>query len=431
MCCTSLLRSGAPVTASQAKAVVTMAENLGLEVTIIKKSAEEEVVQGTTELEEVEPVKPNPRVWSAPYHANFQRSSKESPGPTNLKTKRKEPSFRENESPIPLPVKGYRKQQPQTDPDVEKQHDKLTRKEIKLKRDYDRQELMKQKKKMRKERFDEDKQAREGTNIKSRLTQSLWPNPRELTHIICNHKEVVPVSVFGQPLPSMPPQPFSLPWIVQEDETVTEDSKDNNKPPSQTIPSANASNLKLVARRNPAAVFKSKPDNLITSLAKPFGEPKVLKQAVGRERQRNVVEAFKVPGLTFSNDENNATSSNKILLQERFVSVKSTQDKIKETLNISTDSLGSKTPEKLFPTNSCYICDICGSKFIKEYKYKKHLILIHHRESLMQRYKKSVEKNLCQICNFSSKASTESQKTSIMVVHLGVKHSKGFQAGNL
>ena len=328
MCCTNLLRSGAPVTAIHAEAVVTMAENLGLEVTIIKKSAEEEVAQETA--------KPSPHVWTAPYHANFQRSNKESPGHTTLKNKRQEPSFRENESPIPLPAEGFRKQQPQTDPDVDKQHNKLTREEIKLKREYNRQELRKQKKKMREERFDKNKQSKEGTTIKSKLAQSLWPHPDGLTHIICNHKEVVPVSVFGQPLPSMPPQPFSLPWMVQEDKTVTEDSVDNNKPPSQTDPSTKASNLKLGARRNPAAVFKSKPYNLMTSLGKPYREPMVLKQAAGRGRQRNVIEGFKVPGLTFSNDQNIDTSSYKILLQERYDRKKSTREKINENLNIST-----------------------------------------------------------------------------------------------
>lgn len=181
MCCTRFLRSGAPVTAVQAEAVVTMAENLGLEVTLIKKSAEEEVAQEIMELEELqqttrghvqEPVKPSPHAWTTPYHANSQRSRKESPGHVNLPKKRKESSFRENESPIPLPAKGYRKHQPRTDPDPDKdkQHDKLTREEIKVKREFDQQELRKEKKKMRKEQCDKDKQAKKGTTSKSKLS---------------------------------------------------------------------------------------------------------------------------------------------------------------------------------------------------------------------------------------------------------------------
>ena len=408
-------------------------------------SAGEEVAQETMELAEVEPttrglvqesVKPSHHVWAAPYHANTNISNNERPRHTNRQKQVQAPSFRETESPIPLPAKGYRQQHPQTDPDVNKLHNKLTRAEIK---EYNQLKLRKEKMKMKKDRFELKKQAKEGMTSESKLANSLLPNPDGFTHVIINHKEIVPVSVFGQPLPFMPPQPFSLPWMAQEDETVTEDSVDNNKHPSQSIPSTNASilktKLKVVTQREPAAVIKSKPYNLITSLAKPYREPVVLKQAVRKRenvngRKMKVVEGSDVSGLKLPNYNNKGKSSKKVLLQKQSVRVKSARDATKENLNMSAPSLGSKTPDKSFTTSFCQNCNICGSQFYQESAYKRHLALTHHKVNLIQRYNKFVKMNFCQICNFSSKASTETQKTTAMVAHLGVKHSKGIQAGN-
>ena len=107
-----------------------------------------------------------------------------------------------------------------------------------------------------------------------------------------------------------------------------------------------------------------------------------MKQTNAITRPETQADITELPGLTCHIDENNDTSFTIIQLPERSASLKSTQDKIQGNVNISTHSLGSKTPG-----NPCYNCDICGFMFYKEHVYKKHLALNYHKENLIQRYK--------------------------------------------
>jgi hypothetical protein len=200
---------------------------------------------------------------------------------------------------------------------------------------------------MKKEQFKkEHKVKKEVTTSKIKVNKSLLLNPDGLTHVVMIKKEIVPVSVFGQRLPYMLPQPFSLPWMVQEDETVTEDSMDNNtKPPSQTIPSTNASNtktkLKVGTPRNSALGIQSKPCNFVT---KPHREPLALKQ---------------IPGLTLTNDETKYSSSKTVLLQQRSASLRSNRDSTmattKENINMPANSLRSKTHHQVISYNNLHL----------------------------------------------------------------------------
>ena len=107
----------------------------------------------------------------------------------------------------------------------------------------------------------------------------------------------------------------------------------------------------------------------------------------------------------------------------------------KDVLNTSTYSLRNSTleqsfPRALAPTRAVFICNFCGKQEFTDSDYKSHLAWAHYKDYLMHRYEKSVKSNLCQICNFSSKAATKTKQASVMIVHIGVKHNKVYRDGN-
>ena len=79
------------------------------------------------------------------------------------------------------------------------------------------------------------------TLAKSKRFKSLLPDPQKLTHIVVEDKELVPGMAFGQPLPIMKPQPFSLPWLkVKQTSRKVWENENNNSFPDLKVQSKKA-----------------------------------------------------------------------------------------------------------------------------------------------------------------------------------------------
>ena len=325
-------------------------------------------------------------VISTPYHVDTHSVVKESPRSPSQQEDVTVPNFRETDLPVPIPVHGHRQQQQLKHDEVEKVHNKLEKKECLSWKRLQKREFL------RESNAQEIKQNQGShvTSAKSKRIKSLLPDPHQLTHIVVEKEELVPVMAFGQPLPIMKPQPFSLPWpeINQTSRKVCQNENNNTFPDVQSKKAKSKTKFKF--------------------------------EKVG-SRQYNVVKTKgfrdKLPTAAHPAAEKlNATFSGR----------DSNLNKSAGRLNTSTYSLRNTTLDRSLVTESCwYICITCGSSEYTESAYKRHLSVRHYRQKLLKKFGSSVKKNRCEYCDFSSKSTTD--KVMAMITHLGVKHDEVFK----
>ena len=77
------------------------------------------------------------------------------------------------------------------------------------------------------------KKGKEDEEDEDNLSESLYPDPTNITHVEVNEK--LPICAFGLPIPIVPPEEFSIPWLSDEGEDL-EAAMEAQSALAQTVP---------------------------------------------------------------------------------------------------------------------------------------------------------------------------------------------------
>jgi len=250
----------------------------------------------------------------------------------------------------------------------------------------------------------------------------LGPDPKAITHILCQEDENVPVTVFGRVVPTnKDTKPFELPWLENPVSTKRKSSCLSKKPSS--------GQLKVGGyRKNGLKKAKSQKNEAVgdASGENDAKENNTEEEEEHVDQENNTCQGGKtvekvIPRIPCLEQSKKTAEETKTSAPKRgkqgVVRVEKTQEK-------SIRNTGVKFSSRQEAVGLLVRCKCCAFKG-SESALIKHLF-IHFSAEMKERYKEDLDTNRCTECGFSSSSYTKNktnQKRN-MLRHIGVLHKK-------